>query len=1103
MATPSYNPTASLQAALRNFESILSTDEKKMLCDIKAIPDADAAIQFTARLDQANAKRRGVSLGSRVYSMLLSVQQFANVVGTFVSSHPEIAALVWGSMQLTMLITANFTSYFQELSRILQDYGSWSPRFDECRSLFPFSTQLQAAVCDFHAALVDCCRAILVMTRRSWGAHLIQSLTTSFEAEVQSHAKILKEKAKRVRFAIKFSKDETDLKEQKLQEQERKSASNHRRFLSTIMSNEFKKAQEWRTQVDVVRTGEKMQQILDLISTYDPVPAYKQAQSKRHPGTGEWLTNSSELIHWKSANQSSVLFLSGKIGSGKTILAANVVDHLLSGRSTSQAVFFFFPRFDNRSSLQAETILRSIIRQWMHQDHVTKDFQDAFEEAQKSLFSPQALQKLLYVRLSMFSSNFIIIDAVDEFDHPERQSLLEVLGDIVRASSLVVKLLVVGRSMEDKVKKLFPQVKHISMDTAPVARDLEHYTRQCLKERLWIGQVQMGDEHLLEKVCQALTKGAEGMFLWVALEIEDICSQVCEEDILQALQNLPRGLTEVLDRALGRIIRQKNERIAKEVFKWLSVAARPLRLEELEDVLSIRVGDVRIIPERRILAIERIAVWCANLVEVDQISSEVQFIHHTVKQFILDTTSSTSSNRRALSLHGSALDYENNVCELCITYLNLDDLKMTVARVEPPSHLKLPCATAMAMAGSALGSAWKGPMTTPLATMAIRHQAGNRPIVLPSKEMTTFERRHEKYRSIRKFPFLSYAKEYWLLHSSTLCDASSLQSLWRKMASGSHEVAQPPWTREAFLQEEQSIIEWATEKRHIGLFKLILATWTCEANSPWPLVCEISDFGILESLITHPLWSDESTYWTNEFLCRQLYLPVEDSGVGLSELRLRPNIVQMATQKLSSFMKETLLYTCMQYNHHNYLDIFIQNDPQRWGILVKGVGLSDLRNSIDLGHWDLVDTLLRYGACSSQLGPGETLLHLAAKEDSSLLLHCITRDLNINAVSKSGHTPLHLAIQKLQTPCAKILLDRGANVNSRNALGWTPLLEATHAGNPELVQLLCDAGADISARTDAGQTAYKLAMYSSDPSGSLDSHSVIEILTTKRRECLE
>lgn len=559
---------------------------------------------------------------------------------------------------------------------------------------------------------------------------------------------------------------------------------------------------------------------------------------------------------------------------------------------------------------------------------------------------------------------------------------------------------------------------------------------------------------------------------------------------------MPRGLTEVLDRALGRIIRQKNERIAKEVFKWLSVAARPLRLGELEDVLSIRVGDVKMIPERRIRAIERITVWCANLVEVDQISSEVQFIHHTVKQFILDTTSSISSSDKTLSLHGSALDCENSVSELCITYLNLDDLKMTLARVEPSSHLNLPHATAIA--SSALGSAWKGPMATPLVTMTARHQAKNRPIVLPSKELTTFERRHEKYKSIHKFPFLPYAKEYWLLHSSALYDASSLQLLWRKMASGSHEVAPTPWTRESFLQEEQSIIDWATEKHHIGLLKFILEKWISNPSRLWPLVCETSDFGVLESFITRQQSSNSSTHWTNDFLCRPLHLPGED----LLEFRLRPNIVRMTTQRLSSSMQETLFHTCMQYDHPYYLDILIQNHSQRWSILVKEMRLNDLRNSINVGYWDLVDTLLRYGACSSQLEPGETLLHLAAREDSSdstLLRHCITRGLNVDEVSRSGHTPLHLAIQRLQINSAKILLDKGADVNSRDASGMTPLFMAISLGNPELVQLICDSGADINARMIDGTTAYQLAIHFPNRLGSQERNIIIQILKIKRR----
>lgn len=104
MAGSSSGPTSKLQAALREFESILSAEEKRQLHGIKSIPDADSAIQFTARLDRANFERKGASLGSRVYSTMQSVQQFSNVVGSFVSSHPDIAALVWGSVQMAMLV---------------------------------------------------------------------------------------------------------------------------------------------------------------------------------------------------------------------------------------------------------------------------------------------------------------------------------------------------------------------------------------------------------------------------------------------------------------------------------------------------------------------------------------------------------------------------------------------------------------------------------------------------------------------------------------------------------------------------------------------------------------------------------------------------------------------------------------------------------------------------------------------------------------------------------------------------------------------------------------------------------------------------------------
>lgn len=97
--------TESLEIALSEFGSVLTDDERKQLQQIKAVPDASAALVFTAKLDTSNSTRRGKSIGARAYSMLQSIQQFSAIVDTFISSHPDIAALVWGSVKLTLLVS--------------------------------------------------------------------------------------------------------------------------------------------------------------------------------------------------------------------------------------------------------------------------------------------------------------------------------------------------------------------------------------------------------------------------------------------------------------------------------------------------------------------------------------------------------------------------------------------------------------------------------------------------------------------------------------------------------------------------------------------------------------------------------------------------------------------------------------------------------------------------------------------------------------------------------------------------------------------------------------------------------------------------------------
>lgn len=109
-------------------------------------------------------------------SMVL-FKQFTGVVGTFVSSIPAVAALVWGSIQFTILAASNFTNFFDKLTEWFMKLQSFCPRYSEYQFLHPDSPRLQRALSSYYAIVVRfCTKAVQVIARTSMSfSHLLQS----------------------------------------------------------------------------------------------------------------------------------------------------------------------------------------------------------------------------------------------------------------------------------------------------------------------------------------------------------------------------------------------------------------------------------------------------------------------------------------------------------------------------------------------------------------------------------------------------------------------------------------------------------------------------------------------------------------------------------------------------------------------------------------------------------------------------------------------------------------------------------------------------------------------------------------------------------------
>lgn len=93
-----------LRDAVNDFRRILSEEQRRDFVQFHGVPDVDAVMVFTAKLDHRSKQRAGQSFASRLYNILLSFANFCNIVDTFVQSDPNIAALVWGSIKLTMMV---------------------------------------------------------------------------------------------------------------------------------------------------------------------------------------------------------------------------------------------------------------------------------------------------------------------------------------------------------------------------------------------------------------------------------------------------------------------------------------------------------------------------------------------------------------------------------------------------------------------------------------------------------------------------------------------------------------------------------------------------------------------------------------------------------------------------------------------------------------------------------------------------------------------------------------------------------------------------------------------------------------------------------------
>ncbi|KAJ7826554.1 ankyrin repeat-containing domain protein [Mycena olivaceomarginata] len=360
---------------------------------------------------------------------------------------------------------------------------------------------------------------------------------------------------------------------------------------------------------------------------------HNTARSLHDGNTGNWLVRSFEYKSWKSTS-SSLFWINGKPGAGKTVICSTVIEDMLALPGGVQAYFYFYYGEADKQSLRG--MLSSIIFQLEEQLlDAPSPLLALFGNLGLGAHEPSipeltACLKELIVALSA-RPIFIILDALDECSKPDE--LARVLGDLLQWGKGCVHVFVTSRPEDAVVKELRP-LTTCELDLSSVIQDdISLYLGHVMsKEHPFRSWPQVHRDHALNH----LLEYSNGMFRWVSCQLDDLRNCLLR-DLQVTLNNLPTTLDATYERILSRI-HATNKPHARRLFNWLAFSFRPLHVEELAQVLAINfINDASTTFEKDYIEAdprEAISRVCLSLVHIAP-DGTVQLVHFSVKEFFV------------------------------------------------------------------------------------------------------------------------------------------------------------------------------------------------------------------------------------------------------------------------------------------------------------------------------------------------------------------------------------------------------------------------------------------------------------------------------------
>lgn len=611
----------------------------------------------------------------------------------------------------------NMSTYIDKLSSLFMSIGRSAPRQSALAVLYPQSKQLQSYLAEYFIVVIEFCQHLFKFGQKSaiqqFATSLNESRLQEFQANLDKWACCISEETSFV-----------DLQEKS--------------GFRVLSKSFFKLNSEHQSRLARIR-------VLEYCSTYDHEMTWKQI---RKAGNTTSYGQSADYKAWRMSTESKALIFKGTLGSGKSVALANIVDDLnLFATQEQHPVAFFFCKHDVAASLMARTIVGSLARQLL--SHV-QDLSKISRSCEDTHIIGNA-EKVVELFVQVFPSDkkaFIVIDGIDECSSSEKDELLQSIGRLMEAGKFLVCI-----SRREELDHEFSVTDDSffragTMSSLDNSSDIEDFIEADLERCLRQGLLNIRRPELILEIRTALSEGAQGMFLWAALQLQALCCMKSDHAIENALKDLPKDLSQTFARILQNA-GTSDQQLQTKTLRVILAARRPLTTDELCEALGVVAGDAEWNPSRILNDIDSALACCGCLLVVDEEDKAVRVVHHSVKQYLLSSLHKVDGVRFTLD------DAWQTLADIVVTYLSYDvfDTQLSTVRVRPLVAQSAP---------SRVLRATLEPSTTrylALKLLELRRQPAFDMSAAVAKARNT-----SPSESDTPFKFLAYSKSHWLQH---------------------------------------------------------------------------------------------------------------------------------------------------------------------------------------------------------------------------------------------------------------------------------------------------------------------------------------------------